>query len=478
MLRMKMEDVLDFNNGTTEVMGNNEINGIEGKELERKSLWEELVKESRYVNGKPWCIAGYMNVTLKPNEHSCGSSDPSQKVETDIDNDPHNHILRDIEAKLVKEFYEAEEDEEKFLFQQTKIKWLSDGDKNNSYFHKVLKGRNNRSKILSLNDDSGISYDSEQIPQLFFKHFEDFFGRSHLVQHIEDCGTLFHKRVSEEDALRIIVDVSDNQIKKAMFDIDDSKAPGPNGFTAAFKKSMGDSNSVRVIKRALDEFNACSELLANNLKSTVFFGNLCEEERDAITNVPPFAIRKLLVRYLGVPLIAKRLSVKDCGNLLDRIKSESNIGHLFQIISHKDLYDARLKDDMNVSEMINNGQWRWLEEWYEKHEHLVSSGIMVEANLVLTMYSQTLLHYAGNGSNIISVIRRIAFAASIYHIWKERNERTFREVKRYFDEVFRNIVDKVKNRLLGLIVKDSSAVREIERKWAISCNKISLKKLQ
>ncbi|GKC25229.1 RNA-directed DNA polymerase, eukaryota, reverse transcriptase zinc-binding domain protein [Tanacetum coccineum] len=82
----------------------------------------------------------------------------------------------------------------------------------------------------------------------------------------------------------------------------------------------GDSNYVKVIKRALDEFNACSWLLPNNSKSTMFFGSLNKDEKNAILSVLPFATGKLPVRYLGVPLIAKRLSVKDCGCLLDKIK--------------------------------------------------------------------------------------------------------------------------------------------------------------
>ncbi|GJS22551.1 RNA-directed DNA polymerase, eukaryota, reverse transcriptase zinc-binding domain protein [Tanacetum coccineum] len=77
-----------------------------------------------------------------------------------------------------------------------------------------------------------------------------------------------------------------------------------------------------VIKSALDEFSACSGLLPNNSKSTVFFGSLSEEEKKEILNVIPFTTGKLPVRYIGVPLIAKRLSVKDCGYLLDKIKSK------------------------------------------------------------------------------------------------------------------------------------------------------------
>nr|GEV03542.1 RNA-directed DNA polymerase, eukaryota, reverse transcriptase zinc-binding domain protein [Tanacetum cinerariifolium] len=800
--------------------------------LERKSLWDELVMESRFVDGKPWCIAGDLNVTLKPNEHSCGSSGMTsdmmdfqeclnkievedicktglyftwtknllktkagcmtgilkklnkvmsneekwskevhgfqmyqvvqklkslkiplkklgwskgnlfkrveslrgqlQKVQTDIDKDLHNHSLREREAMLVKELHEAEEDEEKFLFQPAKIKWLSDGDKNSSYFHKILKGRNNRSKILKLSDDVGINYEYEQIPQLFLKHFEGFLGKAQL---------------------KMVEDVSDKEIKKAIFEIDDSKAPGPDGFTTAFFKKTwgiigvdvckaikeffisgkllgeinatlislipkvqtpsrvtdfrpiaccnvlykciskiitnrikpvlgylvssnqsafilgrhiqdnilftqelmkgynrkggpkrvaikidlqkaydtvswsflkkvlvefrfqermvhwimqcvstvgftlnvngervgyfkggrglrqgdpislylftlimeifslmlkrqiekdpkfqyhfgckdlklvhvcfaddllvmchGDSNSVKVIKRALDEFSACSGLLPNNSKSTVFFGSLCEEEKEDITNVLPFVFGKLPVRYLGVPLIAKRLSVKECGSLIDKIKSKvkswknrslsyagrlqlidavlesvhvywasvfllpttivneinklpknqgglrlknlqiwnqallaknvwniankkdslwvkwvhsvklrgesiwevssditdswrwkilldirdlimenvkciirngnntsiwydnwSNLGHLFKFISHRDLYDARLKNDMTVSDMISNGHLAWPEECYEKFPEIthidcpvLDTGIMIK----------------------------------------------------------------------------------------------------
>ncbi|GKC25230.1 hypothetical protein Tco_1027380 [Tanacetum coccineum] len=57
----------------------------------------------------------------------------------------------------------------------------------------------------------------------------------------------------------------------------------------------GDSNYVKVIKRALDEFNACSGLLPNNSKSTMFFSSLNKDEKNAILSVLPFATGKLPV---------------------------------------------------------------------------------------------------------------------------------------------------------------------------------------
>ncbi|GJQ94091.1 RNA-directed DNA polymerase, eukaryota, reverse transcriptase zinc-binding domain protein [Tanacetum coccineum] len=380
----------------------------------------------------------------------------------------------------------------------------------------------------------------------------------------------------------------------------------------------GDTSSVEVIKRALDEFSASSSMLPNSSKSTVFFESLCDVERDANTNILPFATGKLPVRYLEVPLIAKRLSIKDYGSLIDTIRSKvnnwknrslwkasthcccirvcksiweisfdsadswgwknlltirdlimnnvrsiigngmdtsiwfdnwSSSGQLFQFLSHRDLYDARLKGDIKVNEMINNGQWKWQEEWYENFLMITNIVVLVLVDeiadriiwrdrngndikfsvhtayndmtiqhhvvswwkliwflsdaedikhlLFLCPFSKDLwakvrgvadircnhfdlmsimqfLTHAGNGNNIRSIVRRIAFA----NIWQEMNGRIFREVKINCDEVFKNIVDKVKHRLLGLTIKDSPAVRDIESKWDISCRKFSSKKLQ
>ncbi|GKB79502.1 RNA-directed DNA polymerase, eukaryota, reverse transcriptase zinc-binding domain protein [Tanacetum coccineum] len=73
----------------------------------------------------------------------------------------------------------------------------------------------------------------------------------------------------------------------------------------------GDTILVRVIKNALDQFSVSSGLLPNNYKSTMFFGSLNEDECNAISTILPFERGKLPVKYLGVPLIAKRLGIKE-----------------------------------------------------------------------------------------------------------------------------------------------------------------------
>ncbi|GKC62627.1 RNA-directed DNA polymerase, eukaryota, reverse transcriptase zinc-binding domain protein [Tanacetum coccineum] len=386
-----------------------------------------------------------------------------QEIQTSIDADLFDHNLMLMEAKLVEEFCEAESDEENFLHQQAKIKWLCDGDKNSKYFHRFLKGRSNKRKVFSLRDDSGNSYEQDQIHNLFLKHFEEFLGSTYPVKSIDSSGNLFKRKLSVGDADKMITNVYNAEIKRALFDIDDSKSPtkmlgelnatlvslilkvqtprkvtdfrpiaccnvlykciskvltnrikaslgnlerrdrigyfkcgrglrqgdpiSPYLFTLIMEvfslilqreidreplfqyhfgcKNLkvshvcfaddllvmchGDATSVSVIKKALDEFSACSGLLPNNSKSTVFFGSMNEEECSTISNILPFVTRKLPVRYLGVPLIAKRLGVKECRCLLDKIK-----GRIKNWKNRYLFYEGRLQLIVAVLESIHN----------------------------------------------------------------------------------------------------------------------------
>nr|GFA75050.1 hypothetical protein [Tanacetum cinerariifolium] len=82
----------------------------------------------------------------------------------------------------------------------------------------------------------------------------------------------------------------------------------------------GDSKSVSIMKNALTEFSGMSGLLPNCSKSLVFFGNVRDGCRRKILGIMPFKEGTLPVRYLEVPLISKRLYVKDCHVLIDKAR--------------------------------------------------------------------------------------------------------------------------------------------------------------
>ncbi|GJT05644.1 hypothetical protein Tco_0840106 [Tanacetum coccineum] len=237
----EVEDVSNSSRGTKNFIEKNEVNGID-----RRDLWKVLINDNRFTHGNPWCIVGDMNVILNPKEHSCG---PSIMTSDMIDC---QRLLITIEVGV-------------------KIKWLCDADKNNKYFYSVLKGKSNKSKVFSLCDDSGISYKQDQIPKLFLKHFEKFLGSSYHVQDIISSETLFRRKLSPDAAEKMISSISDAEIKRAMFDIDDLKDHGPDGFTTVFFKQAWNIVGVDTCK-AVKEFFSSGKMLGE-LNATLVLTN-------------------------------------------------------------------------------------------------------------------------------------------------------------------------------------------------------------
>ncbi|GKC95886.1 hypothetical protein Tco_1161328 [Tanacetum coccineum] len=99
-----------------------------------------------------------------------------QNIQKDIDKDPTNKSLRAEGIEVLREFKEAAGDEEKLLQQKTKVTWLKEGDKNSAYFHKVLKWRLNKNRIMSVCAKDGKRYDNCDVAEQFVKHFEGFLG--------------------------------------------------------------------------------------------------------------------------------------------------------------------------------------------------------------------------------------------------------------------------------------------------------------
>ncbi|GJZ55588.1 hypothetical protein Tco_0610781 [Tanacetum coccineum] len=72
-----------------------------------------------------------------------------------------------------------------------------------------------------------------------------------------------------------------------------------------------------------------------------------------------------------------------------------------------------------------------------------------------------------NGNPIDSVIRRLCFAASVYLIWQERNNRIFRDECRSIEELIKVLSDIVRMRLLSLKFKRSTAVIKAKKRWDV-----------
>ncbi|GKE07161.1 RNA-directed DNA polymerase, eukaryota, reverse transcriptase zinc-binding domain protein, partial [Tanacetum coccineum] len=139
-----------------------------------------------------------------------------------VEKDPYVKV-RAVEALF--EYNEAVKDEESLLAQKARVAWLDARDKNSAFFHKVIKGRRSRNRVDTICDENGNSYDRDDVPMQFVKHFQQFLGFS-SVSELEISDDLFITVLTNEEAVYMVREVSNKEIKEAMFDIGDNKAPG------------------------------------------------------------------------------------------------------------------------------------------------------------------------------------------------------------------------------------------------------------
>ncbi|KAJ0548751.1 putative RNA-directed DNA polymerase [Helianthus annuus] len=152
-----------------------------------------------------------------------------------IDNDPTNSELLEKGTKLLQVYKSAVRDEALFLQQKSKLDWLDLGDSNTKYFHNVVKAKNHRSRIFSIKDASGKRFEGDMVYDAMVDHYAKFFGSTMNVS-MQPTPDLFHTKLTNEKAEWMVRQVTDDEIKKAMFSIAGNKAPGPDGYTSVFFK--------------------------------------------------------------------------------------------------------------------------------------------------------------------------------------------------------------------------------------------------
>jgi hypothetical protein len=196
------------------------------------------------------------------------------------------------------------EQEELYLVQRGRVNWLKHGDQNTSFFHRSATARRKRNFIKSLKNDAGdIVEDPDQLMTLAANYFSYLFSSE--VQSLDnDVIDKVQPRVSNEMNQILLAPYSREEVKKALFNIGDLKAPGPDGLHAIFYKHFWHIIGEDLTDEVLQAIN--SWIIPEGWNNTTMVLIPKVENPESITQLRPISLCNVAYNVIS-KLIASRL---------------------------------------------------------------------------------------------------------------------------------------------------------------------------
>jgi len=139
------------------------------------------------------------------------------------------------------------------------------GDTNTKYFHASTKQRRARNRIIGILDQNRVWVDNEEgIEKVAVSYFDNFFSSSvsrDPTNVLKDVHVAVTPRMNEA----LTKEVTEEEVKRALFSLNPGKAPGSDGMMALFYQRFWD-----IIKGDL------TNLVKNFFRSGIFDGKLNE----------------------------------------------------------------------------------------------------------------------------------------------------------------------------------------------------------
>ncbi|CAL5404679.1 unnamed protein product [Camellia sinensis] len=145
--------------------------------------------------------------------------------------------------------------EEMFFHQRSRVNWLSYGDKNSAFFFATFIQQRQRNQLLRLQSEEGVWLDSdEEINQQLHGYFANLFSTGG-VRDMEEALAVVQPVITRELNERLTRNVTDEEIKTAVFQLGPVKAPGPDGYPGFFYQQYWEEVGPKVCRAICSFFD-------------------------------------------------------------------------------------------------------------------------------------------------------------------------------------------------------------------------------
>nr|GEV34136.1 RNA-directed DNA polymerase, eukaryota, reverse transcriptase zinc-binding domain protein [Tanacetum cinerariifolium] len=191
------------------------------------------------------------------------------------------------------------------------------------------------------------------------------------------------------------------------------------------------------------------------------------------------------------PRSSKNAECSNSKHLLDKITTSlwyDNwlfLGRLSQFISKRDVFEDGLSLNCKVTDMVENGDWKWPDMWRSKLPFLFhlpppliihgkkdmvlwkSNDDLIKLDSSPNSLTDSVLYVCQRPFNrsIWSILQRLVIGALVYFVWQERNLRRFQMKSIPVKELCGIIRKNVWLRLLTLKIRSSRQAKEAASIW-------------
>jgi hypothetical protein len=190
---------------------------------------------------------------------------------------PHEILLKtqsNVEiARLLRE-------EEIKWYQRSKSQFILEGDANTRYFHSVANRRHRKKRIHSLVQDEGTIEGHENLKSYITNYYKSLFGSPDEGNFgMDETRTDDIPQVSVEENNFLNALYTEDEVKKAVFQMEHNKAPGPDGFPAEFYQNFWELIKVELLELFTFLHAGQLELFCLNFGEIILLPKIKEAER-------------------------------------------------------------------------------------------------------------------------------------------------------------------------------------------------------
>jgi len=189
--------------------------------------------------------------------------------------------------------------------------WFKDGDRNTTFFHVVVKRRNNSSEIHRLRIDNEVIEDLKLIEDHILDFYKNLYAESIFndpdTSNMEDfIGSYIPELVSSEENMMLIKCPDFLEIKTVVFNLNGKSVTGPNGFGGVFYHSCWDIIGTNVCNVVQQIFKQNWVLPGMNSNVVFFIPKI--QGVDSIKDYRPIVVANFKFKIIS-KILADRLAL-------------------------------------------------------------------------------------------------------------------------------------------------------------------------